>query len=545
MQIKVLPFEHTCSSTKLHEGKMATQGWCANRLHDWLKTNPGKGPTDCRKKLEEKYEIKLKYSKAWSGMKKAIDQIHGTYEESFQLLFNWKVALQNKSPGTIVEIELQKVGKKMCFKRIFVALKPCIDGFLAGCRPYIGVDATRLTGKYTGQLASATAVDGHNWLYYVAYAVFDSETDDNWLWFMQQLNKAIGDTEGLVISTDACKGLDKACKAFKKVEHRECMRHLYANFMKKYQGPVFTDHLYPAARCYTEDKFQWHLKHIWDVRPDAIEFLEKHHSRIWYRCGFSELSKCDYLTNNVSESFNNQIKGLKGLLLHELVDSIREMIMEKFALRRDCASKMDDEILPSVMKELNTATSNLKVVKVARSDHGFAEVTMVESDNSTQRHIVDLDNQNCSCRVWQVTGKPCKHALAWICSNRGKIQDFVHPYYSVQYFRAAYAGRIQPMTDRSQWPSVDLEFKVHPPRLRRGAGRPRVQRIRGCLEPGRKKVKCKRCNQFEHFEKTCKLAEPLCEDDMATEETPRKRYVLNPSILISDLIHDFSTFNYC
>ena len=28
----------------------------------------------------------------------------------------------------------------MCFKRIFVALKPCIDGFLAGCRPYIGVD---------------------------------------------------------------------------------------------------------------------------------------------------------------------------------------------------------------------------------------------------------------------------------------------------------------------------------------------------------------------------------------------------------------------
>lgn len=38
----------------------------------------------------------------------------------------------------------------MCFKRIFVALKPCIDGFLAGCIPYLGVDATRLTGKYTG-----------------------------------------------------------------------------------------------------------------------------------------------------------------------------------------------------------------------------------------------------------------------------------------------------------------------------------------------------------------------------------------------------------
>ena len=76
-------------------------------------------------------------------------------------------------PGSIVEIEVQKVGKKIRFKRIFVALKPYVDGFLAGCRPFIGVDASSLTGKYTGQLASATRVDGHNWLYYIAYGIFD------------------------------------------------------------------------------------------------------------------------------------------------------------------------------------------------------------------------------------------------------------------------------------------------------------------------------------------------------------------------------------
>lgn len=111
----------------------------------------------------------MNYSKAWFGMKVALEQIRGKFEESFQLLFNWKAEME-KSPG-----------KKMCFKRIFVALKPCIDGFLAGCRPFIGVDATKLTGKYTGQLASATVVDGHNWLFYVAYANFHSETDDNWL----------------------------------------------------------------------------------------------------------------------------------------------------------------------------------------------------------------------------------------------------------------------------------------------------------------------------------------------------------------------------
>lgn len=154
------------------------------------------------------------------------------------------------------------------------------------------------------------------------------------------------------------------------------------------------------------------MQQIYAVKPDAIEFLEQHHSRIWYRCGFGESSKCDYLTNNVSESFNAQIRNLKGLLPHELVDSIRELIMEKMATRRDVGKKMDDGIIPGVMKQLNDATSLLKVVKITRSDDGFAEVTLVDTDNKTRRHIVDLDNQKCSCRAWQITGKPCRHALA-------------------------------------------------------------------------------------------------------------------------------------
>jgi hypothetical protein len=62
------------------------------------------------------------------------------------------------------------------------------------------------------------------------------------------------------------------------------------------------------------------------------------------------------------------------------------------------------------------------------------------------------------------------------------------------------------MTDRTQWPFVDLGYKLHPPKQKRGTWRPRVQRILRFLEPGRS-VRCKRCGGFGHFEKTCKLAE--------------------------------------
>ena len=106
-----------------------------------------------------------------------------------------------------------------------------------------------------------------------------------------------------------------------------------------------------------------------------------------------------------------------------------------------------------IIKDLNTINKNLKVVKVARSDEDIAEVTLIDDWNNHKRHMVDLQGHSCSCREWQITGKPCKHAMAWILSNRGiKIADFVHEYCSVERFRAAYASRVKPLPDRSQWP---------------------------------------------------------------------------------------------
>ena len=137
---------------------------------------------------------------------------------------------------------------------------------------------------------------------------------------------------------------------------------------------------------------------------------------------------------------------------------------------------------------------------------------------------MDLKNHNCSCREWQITGKPCRHALAWILSNRGlNIGDYVHEYYSVARFRAAYEGRVEALPDRSQWLVVDLGFKVYPPLLGRSAGRPRKVRIRGCLEKNatKKKVRCRRCKEFGHFSKTYQM--PVVGEDGETA-TPKKRY---------------------
>ena len=136
-------------------------------------------------------------------------------------------------------------------------MKPCIEGFLEGCRPYLSIDSTALNGRWNGHLAAACGIDGHNWMYPVAFGFIDGETIDNWTWFMTQLHKAIGDLPVLAISSDACKGLENAVKnVFPQAEHRECFRHLMNNFIKRFGGDVFSK-MYAAARAYRQEVFQY------------------------------------------------------------------------------------------------------------------------------------------------------------------------------------------------------------------------------------------------------------------------------------------------
>lgn len=137
------------------------------------------------------------------------------------------------------------------FDKLFLAMKPCVDGFQQGCRPYLGIDSTVLNGWYKGQLASATTLDGNNWMYPVAWGIFDTELTEIWTWFIRHLEKTIDHPPSLVICTKACKSLDAAIKSvFPSIEHRECKRYLWANFNKYYHREIHDKNMWPAARAY-------------------------------------------------------------------------------------------------------------------------------------------------------------------------------------------------------------------------------------------------------------------------------------------------------
>jgi len=308
--------EHTCSSTSKVKGREASIAWISQKVKDVVKEDPTLGATKLRKRLERHYNIQLSYFKVWSGRKSPMEDLHGTWEESFEMLWRFKAALEESCPGSIVEIDCKKINGKMHFSRMFVASRACVDDFLAGCRPCVGVDSTQLTGKYKGQLATATSIDGQNWMYPVAYGIFGKEINSNWAWFMAQLKRAVGTPFGLTIHTDACKGLAYAVNNVFQgdAEHCECFRHLMANFRKRFKGDVLK-YMWPCGWACTDRRFDTLMEKIVAASPKAIPFLNKHHKLKWSRSKFSKACKVDYVNNNISECFNNWIKDYKAFKL--------------------------------------------------------------------------------------------------------------------------------------------------------------------------------------------------------------------------------------
>ena len=238
-------FAHDCSSTRRKKRiKNATKHWICWKVKDFLIEDATLGATALQKKIKEHHKVSINYQRVYQGQQLAMKQLYGDWDSSFNNLFSFKAQVESSCPGSKVIIDHYIVNGEFRFRRFFFAMKPCIDGFLNGCRPYLAIDSTFLTGKFKGQLASACAVDGHSWLYPICVGVFYSKTNDNWIWFMSRLREAIGSPLGLAISTDAGQAIMAAvAEVFPQAEHRECMFHLVTNFKKRYRGKVFDDHL--------------------------------------------------------------------------------------------------------------------------------------------------------------------------------------------------------------------------------------------------------------------------------------------------------------
>ena len=108
------------------------------------------------------------------------------------------------------------------------------------------------------------------------------------------------------------------------------------------------------------------------------------------------------------------------------MDTIREKILIKWNQRKTVAQKFEGKILPHIVQKLRDDIYNLDFEVITSSPNGIAEICAKEREATAYRFVVNLTERTCTCRAWQGSGIPCKHAIVYITSILGaKLEDHV------------------------------------------------------------------------------------------------------------------------
>jgi hypothetical protein len=166
------------------------------------------------------------------------------------------------------------------------------------------------------------------------------------------------------------------------------------NYVKRYGG---AKNMYPTARAYRKVVHD-HYKTIIRSKIDVADWLDQYHSLLWYRSAFNPAIKCDYVTNNIAESFNNWIKDIKDLFMCKLADKVRDKIMELFHRRRRIGWMLQGKILPAILRVLKARTRALCHLSYVKGDNYIIEVH--DNGDCHSKYVVRALLLQCQCQEW-------------------------------------------------------------------------------------------------------------------------------------------------
>ncbi|KAF6135278.1 hypothetical protein GIB67_021640 [Kingdonia uniflora] len=133
---------------------------------------------------------------------------------------------------------------------------------------------------------------------------------------------------------------------------------------------------------------------------------------------------------------------------------------------------------------------------------GTTDKCFVPISGSGKKWKVNLENFECQCREWQLTGLSCVHAVCVLIPLRHPWIEYCSEYHAVAKYVATYNLPIHASDDPSELGQPG--YIVLPPPLVRGSGRPKKQRIKDQDEVLGNCRRCKKCGVLGHMKKTYK-----------------------------------------
>ncbi|XP_025633079.1 uncharacterized protein [Arachis hypogaea] len=217
----------------------------------------------------QSYHFKLSYRKVWMAKQKAIVQIYGDWEESYNKVSRLLQALQSCCPGTIREISTVPyydghlmVRDYSIFDKVLWVFLACVGAF-KHCKSFVSVDRRHLYKKYGGVLLIVVAQEGNSNILLVTFAIVESETMESWSFFFTNWKRHVAPKERLLIISDRSKAIKASLRADDsgwhppRAFHVYCVRHMAANLsrFKSAEGKRYLNAAYSPSKV----GYEWYM----------------------------------------------------------------------------------------------------------------------------------------------------------------------------------------------------------------------------------------------------------------------------------------------
>ncbi|CAJ2648315.1 unnamed protein product [Trifolium pratense] len=469
--------------------------------------------------IRDKFNYTVTYRKAWIAKNKAIENMFGSWVDSYHALPQWLMTMQHYLPNvvTILETLPADTPDDVTFHRLFWSFEPLIKGF-AYCKPIVQVDGTWLYGKYKGTLLLAVAQDGNDHIFPVAFAIVEGETKEAWNFFLKNLRTYVTPQQHLCVISDRHPSIksaydnpangwnDPTCR------HVYCIRHIAQNFMRKFNNKKLRKLVVNMGFAVNQPLHRYYRSKIAAQNTNAIGWLDNIPIAKWTQA-FDEGRRWGHMTTNLAESMNNVFKGIRNEPITALVQSTFYKCVVLFQRRAtESAAVLQSgqqysEACQKRIKEAMHKANSHQVIAFDRLNQTFRVMETVNHNEGRPmgRFLLKLGESCCDCGEFQALHLPCSHVIA-ACSHAAQAyQVHIHDVYKAASVFCVYNNTFPGIQDQSYWPQYYGRRLCPDPAMKRcKRGRPKSTRIRTEMDDEIETLnKCALCRVPGHDRRNC------------------------------------------
>ncbi|XP_045088290.1 uncharacterized protein [Aegilops tauschii subsp. strangulata] len=464
--IKKMRLEHTCPTQS--EKTRISSRWLGNKMLETIRSDPNTTVAAIVDKAKRQFGLEIPRMMAWRAKKKAKEIVLGDQKKQYKRLRDYLETVKLTNPGSrcIVTTVSGKTRENPIagpmFHGLFFSLNACCEGFLNGCRPFIGLDGCFIKLTSGAQILAATGRDANNNMYPIAFGVVGVEDTVNWSWFLTELKYALGGSEEgkfgkYTFMSDRQKGLLNAVTAvFPNCHHRYCLRHIYANFQRVgFGGEDLKRCMDAAAYAYTEHDFNLAMESMKAECTAAWEWMSRIPRKASSRHAMDTNCKTDLVVNNLSEVFNKYILDVRNKPIVTMINGIKDNFLVRFHQKREGGKCARWEIAPTYAEMLEMNKKYARDCKALIAGQGLFQVT-----RGDKTYGVDTNLQICGCKKWDITGVPCNHACSAIYRSKQLPEDHINVFFKKSMYLEAHKPVIYPVPGPDSWvktPTPDIE----------------------------------------------------------------------------------------